>query len=81
MSCTNQQEMFSLEIYFVTKSYQSIQIQFREHPLSQLSTKTTIVTWVTKFGEHGTVVVLFLKPQGELIQAGKRVQEKKKTLL
>ena len=64
MSWTNQQEIFSLEIYFATKSYQSVQIQFWKLPLSQLSTKITIVTWVTKLGEHGTVVDLFLKPRG-----------------
>jgi len=54
MSWTNQQKIFSLETYFATKSYQSVQIQFRKRfhchsfpPKSTIvppkSTKSTIV--------------------------------------
>ena len=45
----------------MTKSYQCTNSVSKTFLLSQLSTKITIVSWVTKFSEHGTVVDLFFK--------------------
>ena len=65
MSWTNQQKIFSLETYFATKSYQSVQIQFRKcFHCRNFPPKSTIVSWVTKFREHGTVVDLCSKATG-----------------
>ena len=53
---------FSVEQYFATKSYQSVQIQFRKRfHCRNFPLKSTIVRWVTKFREHGTVVDLCSK--------------------
>ena len=62
MCWTIQQKTFSVEQYFATKSYHSVQIQFRKrfHCRNFLS-KSTIVRWVTKFREHGTAVDLCFK--------------------
>ena len=65
MSWTNQQKIFSLETYFATKSYQSVQIQFRKRfHCRNFPSKSTIVSWVKKFREHGTVVDLCSKATG-----------------
>ena len=65
MSWTNQQKIFSLEIYFATKSYQSVQIQFWKcFHCRKFPSKSTIVHWVRKFREHGTVVNLCSKATG-----------------
>ena len=60
-----QQKTFSVEQYFATKSYQSVQIQFRKRfHCRNFPSKSTIVRWVTKFREHGTVVDLSFKVTG-----------------
>jgi len=65
MSWTNQQKIFSLETYFATKSYQSVQIQFRKRfHCRNFPSKSTIVSWINKFREHGTVVHLCSKATG-----------------
>ena len=65
MCWTIQQKTFFVEQYFATKSYQSVQIQFRKHFLCcNFPSKSTIVRWVTKFREHGTVVDLCSKATG-----------------
>ena len=65
MSWTNQQKIFSLETYFATKSYQSVQIQFRKRfHCRNFPSKSTIVSWIKKFREHGTVVDLCSKATG-----------------
>lgn len=65
MSWTNQQKIFSLETYFATKSYQSVQIQFRKRfHCRNFPSKSTIVSWIKKSREHGTVVDLCSKATG-----------------
>ena len=54
-----------MEQYFATKSCQSVQIQFRKRfHCRNFPSKSTIVGWVTKFREHGTVVDLCSKATG-----------------
>ena len=65
MCWTIQQKTFSVEQYFATKSYQSVQIQFQKlFHCRNVPSKSTIVRWVTKFREHGTVVDLSSKATG-----------------
>ena len=65
MCWTIQQKTFSVEQYFATKSYQSVQIQFRKrYHCRNFPSKSTIVRCVTKFREHGTVVDLCSKATG-----------------
>ena len=62
MCWTIQQKTFSVEQYFATKSYQSVQIQFRKRfHYRNFPSKSTIVRWVTKFREYGIVVHLCSK--------------------
>ena len=65
MCWTIQQKTFSVEQYFATKSYQSVQIQFRKRfHCRNFPSKSTIVRWVMKFREHETVVDLCSKATG-----------------
>ena len=65
MCWTIQQKTFSVEQYFATKSYQSVQIQFQKRfHCGNFPSKSMIVRWVTKFREHGTVVDLCSKATG-----------------
>ena len=54
-----------METYFATKSYQSVQIQFRKRiHCCNFPPKSTIVILVTDFREHGTVLDLCSKATG-----------------
>jgi len=77
-SWTNQKKILSQETYFATKSYQSAQIQFQKCFYCQnFPPKSVIVSLVTKFREHGTVVDLCSKATGGTYSGRK----KRKTLL
>ena len=62
-----------MEQYFATKSYQSVQFQFRKRfHCRNFPSKSTIVRSVTKFREHGTVVDLCSKDTGETYSGRKK---------
>ena len=62
MYWTIQQKTFFVKQYIATKSYQSVQIQFRKcFHCRNFPSKSTIVRRVTKFREYGTVVDLCSK--------------------
>jgi len=81
MSWTNQQKIFSLETYFATKSYQSVQIQFRKRfHCRNFPSKSTIVSWIKKFREHGTVVHLCSKATGGTYSGRKKSSRTEKNI-
>ena len=69
----NSAEDILREQYFATKSYQSVQIQFRKRfRCRNFASKSTIVRWVTKLREHGTVVDLCSKATGRIYSGRKK---------